>query len=98
MFALPPGQVAKPFTLADQVALNAAMVADYAATVKPIAPITPPRQVRLFVCAWGQGEGGGAFHYVALNLVGVGCGGCHHMVARTYPATVKPIAPITPPR
>jgi hypothetical protein len=51
---LPLGQTAQPFTLANQVLLNNAMIADYAATVAPIVPpLTPPRQV----CGVG-GEGG----------------------------------------
>lgn len=45
---LPPGQIAQPFTLERQVALNAALIADWVANVPPIAiTAAPARQVRM---------------------------------------------------
>ena len=46
---LPVGQVARPFTLARQKVLNKALIADYAATVKPIVPRATARQVGVYV-------------------------------------------------
>jgi hypothetical protein len=42
---LPVGQVAQPFTPARQAALDAALTANYAATVTPIVPVPTARQV-----------------------------------------------------
>lgn len=54
---LPVGQVARPFTTAQQAALDAALTANYAATVVPFVPPATARQVcRQGVELFGNGS------------------------------------------